>query len=46
MISETRLDESFPTNQFMINGFSAPFLTKTIKAVVLFYTLERIYNQV
>ena len=25
MISETKLDESFPTNQFMINGFSAPF---------------------
>ena len=25
MISETKLDESFPINQFMINGFSAPF---------------------
>ena len=25
MISETKLDPSFPTNQFMINGFSAPF---------------------
>ena len=25
MISETKLDQSFPTNQFMINGFSAPF---------------------
>ena len=25
MISETKLDESFPTSQFMINGFSAPF---------------------
>ena len=25
MISETKLNESFPTNQFMINGFSAPF---------------------
>ena len=24
MISETKLDQSFPTNQFMINGFSAP----------------------
>ena len=25
MISETKLDQSFPTNQFIINGFSAPF---------------------
>ena len=25
MISETKLDQSFPTNQFMTNGFSAPF---------------------
>ena len=25
MISETKLDESFPTSQFMINSFSAPF---------------------
>ena len=25
MISETKLDESFPTSQFIINGFSAPF---------------------
>ena len=25
MISETKLDGSFPTSQFMINGFSAPF---------------------
>ena len=25
MISETKLDQSFPTNQFMIKGFSAPF---------------------
>ena len=25
MISETKLDENFPVNQFMINGFSAPF---------------------
>ena len=26
MISETKLDQSFPVNHFMINGFSAPFL--------------------
>ena len=25
MISDTKLDQSFPTTQFMINGFSAPF---------------------
>ena len=25
MISETKLDESFPTNQFLIEGSSAPF---------------------
>ena len=25
MISETKVDQSFPTNQFMINGFIAPF---------------------
>ena len=25
MIPETKPDESFLTNQFMINGFSAPF---------------------
>ena len=25
MISETKLDESFPTNQFMIKGFSTLF---------------------
>ena len=25
MISEKKLDQSFPTNQFMINSFSAPF---------------------
>ena len=24
-ISETKLDQSFPANQFMTNGFSAPF---------------------
>ena len=25
MISETKIDESFPLGQFKINGFSAPF---------------------
>ena len=46
MISEAKLDESFPTSQFMINSFSAPFrLDRMIKAVVLFYILETIYHQ-
>ena len=26
MITETKLDESFPIGQFFINGFSNPFL--------------------
>ena len=47
MISETKLDESFPTSQFMINGLRAPFrLDRNIKVVVLFYILERIYHLV
>ena len=25
MLSETKLDESFPNSQFLINGFSAPY---------------------
>ena len=25
MISETKLDESFPSGQFLLNGFSTPF---------------------
>ena len=25
MISETKLDDSFPTRQFLIKGFSAPY---------------------
>ena len=25
MISETKLDASFPNNQFTINGFTAPY---------------------
>ena len=25
MISETKLDSSFPTGQFLINGYSEPF---------------------
>ena len=25
MISETKIDESFPTSQFLIDGFSSPY---------------------
>ena len=43
MISETKLDQSFPTNQFMINGFSASFrLERNDKSVVLFYILVKL----
>ena len=43
MISETKLDQSFPTNQFMINGFSASFrLELNDKSVVLFYILVKL----
>ena len=44
MISETKLDESFPTSQFMINGFSAPFrLDRNEKGGgIILYTREDI----
>ena len=43
MISETKLDESFPTNQFMIKGFSALFsLDRNDKdcGIILFFFLS------
>ena len=46
MISETKLDQSFPTNQFMLMvSVLLSVLTKMIKAVVLIHILERIYHQ-
>ena len=40
---ETKLDQSFPTNQFMINGFSPSFrLERNDKSVVLFYILVKL----
>ena len=46
MISETKLDESFPTNRFInkVSVFLSVF-TEMIKTVVLFYILERICHQ-
>ena len=44
MISETKLDQSFPTNQFMINAFSAFFrLDQNEKdGVIILYIREDI----
>ena len=44
MISETKLHESFSTNQFMMNGFSAPFrLDQNDKrSVIILYIREDI----
>ena len=44
MISETKLDQSFPTNQFMINGFGAPFrLDRNVKGSgIILYIREDI----
>ena len=44
MISETKLDQSFPVNHFMINGFSAPFrLDRNDKVgVIILYIREDI----
>ena len=44
MISEIKLDQSFPGNHFMINGFSAPFrLDRNDKVgVIILYIREDI----
>ena len=47
MISETKLDESFPTSQFMINGFSAPFrLDRNDKGggIILYISIKASFN--
>ena len=45
MISETKLDYSFPTAQFLLHCFSAPYnLTGTQKIVESFCILGRIYH--
>ena len=43
MILETMLDSSFPTGEFLINGYSEPF--RTVKWVVLCYMWRRISHQ-
>ena len=42
MISETKLDDSFPTVQFLLHGFSAPYrLDRTSKSDgIVFYIRE------
>ena len=37
MITNTKLDDSFPVSQFEIDGFSTPFRLDRKKMVVLFY---------
>ena len=37
MISETKLDESFPIGQFLLDGYSVPFRLEETKMVVAFY---------
>ena len=45
MISETKLDESFPIGQFLIDGYSVPFrFDKTKMVVVFYYMLGMIYH--
>ena len=43
MVSETKLDQSFSTNHYMIKVLLS-ILTEMIKVVVLFYILEKIYH--
>ena len=45
MISETKLEDSFRTAQFLLHGFSAPYrLTGTRMVVELRSILGRIYH--
>ena len=43
VITETKLDDTFPTNQFSIDGFSMPFRLDR-EGVGLLYTLEKTYH--
>ena len=41
MISETKLDDSFPTGQFLLHGFSAPYrLDRKLKGGGILYIGE------
>ena len=45
MISETKLDETFPTRQFFIEGFSMPYiLDRNGHGVVSLYILGKILH--
>ena len=45
MISETKLEESFPTNQFLISDFSAPFrLDRNDEGGVSSFISEKTYH--
>ena len=43
MISETKLDESFPSGQFLLDGYSAPF--RFDKNGILLYIKEHISSK-
>ena len=47
MISETKLDESFPPGQFLLDSYSAPFHSdRDDEMMVAFYYLsERTYHR-
>ena len=44
MMSETKIDDTFPDSQLLIKGFSVPNrLDRTAKREGFYYILERIY---
>ena len=44
LVSETKLDDSFPTAQFLLDGFSKPYrLTVAQMAVNFFFILRMTY---
>ena len=46
MMSETKLDDSFPECQFFVDGFHAPFRYDRMAVVVAFcFTSARTYQQ-
>ena len=43
MVSETKLDDTFPTSQLLMQGYSTPFgKDRTSKGGAYFYTSEKI----
>ena len=45
MISETKIDESFPLGQFKVNGFNKPFrLDRNIKGGGIMLLYGKIYQ--